>query len=67
MIRCAALTQTHPELFPTMSTVLILLLTPMRRILVHYEIELGSYFPPVHIPQHTGISRKDNETYVIYF
>lgn len=50
LIPCAALTQTHPDLFPTMSTVLILLLTPMRRILVCYEMELDSCHTDIQLP-----------------
>lgn len=60
---CAALTQTHPELFSTMSTILISLPTPMRRVSVCYEMELESHRHTITVrfPQHLRQSHR-NET-----
>lgn len=62
---CAALTQTHPELFSTMSTILISLPTPMRRVSVCYEMELDSCHTDIQLqcvsPQHLRQSHR-NET-----
>ena len=70
LIPRAALTQTHPDLFSTMSTVLILLLTPMRRILVCYEMELDSCHTDIQLLRLTfkaisGVGGKKSMTFVL--
>lgn len=58
---CAALTQTHPELFSTMSTILISLPTPMRRVSVCYEMELDSCHTDIQL-QCVSLNIWDNLT-----
>lgn len=58
---CAALTQTHPELFSTMSTILISLPTPMRRVSVCYEMELDSCHTDIQL-QWVSLNIWDNLT-----